>query len=55
MRAGVMGNCNILTPTASKSALATTAPIVMIGGSPQLCAAKPGLSIRIVSIFGNQE
>jgi hypothetical protein len=33
-RAGVIGNCTTRAPTASNTAFATTAPVVMIAGSP---------------------
>src|ERR1035438_3344971 len=54
-RAGVIGNCRSLTPTASKMALAITAPTVMMGGSPPPTAGMPGLSMRMVSSLGIQE
>jgi hypothetical protein len=55
MRAGVIGSCANLTPTASKIALAITAPMQTIGGSPHPDAGTPGFSISTVSIFGSHE
>jgi hypothetical protein len=51
----VMGNCSILTPAASNIALATTAPMVTIAGSPPPWGSAYLSSMITVSIAGNQE
>ena len=51
----VMGNCIIRTPAESKMALAITAPIVMMAGSPPPCGFSFLASMMTVSIRGSRE
>ena len=55
-RSGVIGIRNRRAPTASKIALATTAPIGTMAGSPPPCAGRSRARRRCtVSIFGSHE
>src|SRR5450631_2766679 len=52
MRLGVIGRRSILAPVASNTALAMTAPVVVIAGSPQPCGARSSFLTNTVSICG---
>ncbi len=52
---GVMGNWSSRAPVAAQMALATTAPMVMIAGSPPPCGAAFLSSTKYVSICGSHE
>src|SRR3972149_6245221 len=54
-RAGVMGSRSTWTPVASKIAFATTAPMLMMAGSPPPFGASSSLATNTVSIVGTQE
>ena len=54
-RSGVMGNWSRRAPVASWIALATTAPMMIMAGSPPPWAGSSFRSSRTVSIFGKDE
>ena len=51
-RAGVIGNRVMRTPVASNTALAITAPVVVIEGSPPPCGASSSLRTSTASTRG---
>ncbi len=53
IRSGVIGKLYTRAPTASKMALASAAPTVVMAGSPQPWGANSGLSISTISMGGD--
>jgi len=54
-RSGVIGSLNKRAPVASKMALAITAPVVVMGGSPPPCGANASFLTKTTSIRGTRE